>query len=358
MCCDKTIYTTIFILIMSLMHYSKIKIDDILIAKLLSKRADHTINNKKYQYIGKGGDGVIYRLNDRAIKIYLKYDINSIVKDFYVVGILQELKKINMNVIQIDNYYLSLSNPVMIMKYMTGDLSKWSTEMIQNKESLSDDELEKNWLSMIFQVSYGFRFLNKIGILHNDGKPKNIMYEKTDIVNYSKDKYKNYTINGKEYKIPINYIFKIADFGAVQLKGSSLNKLSDFEISSAIEKREDLRELSRIIFRLLVDFANRTYNLKDILRYVEKDNAYKIYYKEQKRDISEKLKTYSRKVKDRFLFRSLLYYGLENNVLDQSVIINKFSLIMPSKKVLKLLDSLIDPEISDLFEGFDMFIIK
>jgi hypothetical protein len=337
-------------------------IDNTTIKILIDEYKDHTHNGMHYKYVGKGGEGVIYRCNNKIIKIYIRIDIKVVIKEFYVVGILQELNAINDNIINVYHYYLSLSNPVMIMSEMDGNLKDWCEIMIKNKnnEKNNEKELEILWLSMIFQVSYGFLFLNKLKILHSDAKPKNILYIKQNDNAFGQgtifNEYKN---NGTKYRVPTNCLFKIADFGAVQIMGSSLNKMDDIEIQQKIDNRDDLKELSRIIYRILVDYAIKMYDISYIKeKYINNDNMdYTKYYNEETKHINTdiELKKLPSKIKESMLLRSLLYYGIENDIIDKHDIIKKNSLIMPSDTVIFILDRLIDSDQQNIFDLFNSY---
>jgi serine/threonine protein kinase len=224
--------------------------------------------------------------------------------------------------------------------------------MINNKLKLSLEKLDEYWLSMIFQVSRGLLFLNSINVLHNDAKPKNILYNKTKTETFN-----TYFINNVKYKINTNFIFKIADFGKIQIKGSVHNDMTVHMLDEKLKHRDDLRELSRIIFRFLVNYGKKIYSIDNLMDYIKKNNKYKIYYDEQKEEISRNLTNYPDKIKNDFLYRSLLYYGIENNILDKKRIIQKFSLTLPSDKVMNILDSLTNPKYKNIFSLFEMFII-
>lgn len=310
---------------------------------LLDKYKDHQIADKLYKYINKGGNGIVYKVDDMAIKIYVEYDMDTVLKEFYVMGILQELSGINRNIINIYNYYLSLSKPVLTMEYLDGDLQKWTNKMIHNKFNLDNDDIDKEWISMIFQVTYGMLFLNKLGILHNDAKPKNIMYN-----NNNRHISSEYKINGKTYTITSNFTFKIADFGGIMIVGSTLNDMTNDEIKRKIKNRSDLWELSRIFYRVLTDYAKIQYKMNTIMEYVNNDGDYYKYYSNEKNKIWSKMKKYPIHIKESYLLRSLIYYGLENNIIDIDSIINTYQLKFPSKKVLDLLSRLIDTSITDL----------
>jgi len=336
-------------------------INNSIIKTLLSDYKDHNINGKTYSYVGKGGEGVIYKLENKIIKIYTKVEMNMIVKEFYVFGLLRELNSINKNVVHMDKYYLSLSNPVIIMELMDGDLTKWCTIMVKNEEdtikAMTDDEFDEQWLAMIFQVTYGLMFLNKLKILHTDTKSKNILYKKNDstLENNSNNEYNEYVINNDSYEVPTDYLFKVSDFGAIQIIGSSSNRISDEEIIYRIKKREDLYELSRILFRMVVNYGINDYNWSHINEIIKKDPKYKLYRDEQKEHLDKELGHMPQKVRDKMLLRSMIYYAIENDLIDKNEIIKKYSLRMPSSIVSDVLDKLIDPNVTNVFDLFPMF---
>lgn len=327
-------------------------IDNNIINILTRNNADKTIDNKYYKFIGKGGDGVIYEHNGKIIKIYKKINIDAIIKEFYIVGLLQEINQINKNIISVNKYYLSLDNPVMIMERMDGDLSEWSDMMVKNKHGLTMNEIDINWLSMIFQTAYGLTYLNNLGILHSDAKSKNILYKKNDDKTNEK-----YIINNKTYVVPTNYIFKIADFGAIQMANSLLHTDKDHEIiKKKIVARADLMELSKIIFRILVNYAKNDYDINGLVSLTKNNHKYNRYYIDNKNEINAKMKHFPQKIKDNMLLRSLIYYAIENDIIDKQKIINKYSLTLPSEYVIDVLDKLTDLNY-DVFELFHQFVI-
>jgi len=324
----------------------KIIINNNIIKQLITGYKSVVIDKTKYDFIGKGGDGVIYESNGKIIKIYTKNDIDSVMKEFYVVGMLQELSPVNNNVISVDKYYLSLSYPVMVMELMDGDLNNLGNELIKNPNNLDNQTYDMTWASMIFQVCYGIYYLNSLGILHNDAKPKNILYKKPSI-NHIK-----YSINHKIYNVPIYYLFKIADFGAIQIMGSSLNKMSDDEIKDKINNKYDYYELSKLINRILVNYAIKVYNIASLDKLFHDDKDYNKYKKEEISKVEEN--TYLRNIpnKQQFILRGLLYYLIETKKLDLTNTIEKNNIKLPSKKIMDLFDNINNPKI-DFFELFD-----
>lgn len=327
-------------------------ISNSLIERLIKNQKDQTIDGKQFKYLGKGGEGVVFLCEEKVIKIYTRVDMNAILKEFYVVGVLQELKKVNKNVIQIDRYYLSTSHPVMIMELMDGNLSEWCDLMVNNKDGLNEKDLESVWISMIFQVTYGLMFLNKLKILHSDTKSKNILYSKSNDLNTTE----RYDVGNESFVIPMNhYVFKIADFGAVQILGSTMNTITDEEIQRRIDHRIDLHELSRIWYRVLVNYGRNDYGWNQIRPIMDSNNDYKQYHKEQKIKLDKELGHMPQKVRDSMLLRALIYYGIENDFIDANEIITKYSLVKPSEQVMKILDGLVDLNIKNVFDLFPMF---
>lgn len=327
-------------------------ITNAIIDKLLKNPKDQTVEGKYFKYLGKGGEGVVFLCNEKVIKIYTHVVMNAILKEFYVVGLLQQLDKVNRNVIRVDKYYLSTSYPVMIMEHMDGNLSEWCDLMVNNKDRMTDKQMEITWLSMIFQVTYGLMFLNKLKILHNDTKSKNILYKKSNQNNTMQ----HYDVGNQGFNVPVQeYVFKIADFGAVQVLGSTMNTVSDEEIKRRLNQRVDLHELSRIWYRVLVNYGRNDYGWDKIRPIVDTNPEYKQYQKEQKNNLDRELCHMPQKIRDNMLLRALIYYGIENNLIDEKQIIEKYNLIKPSNIVLKTLDSLEDRSIRNVFDLFPMF---
>ena len=319
-------------------------ISNLIIDVLIKSKKNSTVDGKTYKYITKGGEGLIYEYNNKIIKIYIKYDINIVIKEFYVIGLLNELdRELHKNIITMDKYYLSTINPVLIMERMDGTLQEWINIIIKNNK-LTQDEIDNLWMSMIFQVTYGVYVLNKLNIVHNDMIPKNILYK------FNKDNVsEKYNIDGIIYEVPVTYIFKIADFGRVQILNTSLNILSNGEIKDKLDKRDDLYKLSRIIYRIFVNYSyDVDYNKLNKL--IDKNEEFKKYRTNKK---NEFMNNYQGSIKNKLFVRSLIYYAIENDIIDKNEIIKKHSLIMPSNKVIYILNNLIDT--SDIFSLFSIF---
>jgi serine/threonine protein kinase len=195
-------------------------------------------------------------------------------------------------------------------------------------------------------------FLNKLKILHSDTKSKNILYKKSNTLNGIE----HYDVGNLSFNIPMNhYIFKIADFGAVQILGSTINTMTDAEIQQRINDKADLHELSRIWYRILVNYGRNDYGWNQIRPIVDSNAEYKQYSKNKKIKINNDLGHMPQKIRDSMLLRSLIYYGIENAFINADNIIAKYSLVKPSELVMKTLDGLMDPKINNVFKLFPMF---
>jgi serine/threonine protein kinase len=325
-----------------------LSINNDIISKLLSSSNDHKIGQYVFKYMGKGSEGVVYGCNNRIVKIYTRFTLDSIIKEFYVVGMLQELDGINNNVVHIDNYYLSLTNPVIIMEPMKGDLLEWCQGIVLNKK-MNQKDLDDAWISMIFQVTYGFMFLNKLGIVHFDTKPRNIMYMDGNNID------REYSINNIIYRIPQQSIFKIIDFGSVQILGSTLNTMDNDEIKKRLDTRSDLYDLSRITYTILLGYVKNDYGWKEVEELMKTNENYRQYKQDHKLKLEREIGHIPQKVRDNMLLKALIYYGIENDIIDKNKIIEKHGLVWPSIKVTSILDRLTDLSVKNVFKLFDVF---
>lgn len=338
-------------------------INDELLNTLIIKKSDHMHNNIEYKYIGKGYEAVVYYFIyhgiQKVLKIYILDNPSQAIREFYVIGFLNDLMKLDNNtnkydnIIKIDNYYLSYKKPIMLMEKLDGDLTNWGTMMMNTNTNIIDnDTYDTMWLSMLFQVAYGITIINRLGILHYDLNIGNIMYLKND--NKGKS-YEKYTINDGEYTIPTNYIFKLGDFSWGQIIGSKLNDITDTEIENEINNRSDLYEVSRILFRFLVNHGLRDYGWNTISNILKTNREFRHYHDNLKTSIYDEFKDSHIGIKNKKLLRGLLYHAIETNLIDSNEIIRKHNMRMPSNKVIYVLDNLLNPEIKNVFDLFHMF---
>ncbi|AYV77588.1 MAG: serine/threonine protein kinase [Dasosvirus sp.] len=313
------------------------------------KDYNDTDNNILYRFLGKGGDGTVYLISfegdERAVKIYKNAHLDQIIKEFYITGLLQEMDKVNFNIIKMYHYYLSFSRPVMVMEIMSGTLSDWTKTIINNK-IISTSEIDMYWVSMIFQVTYSLMTINTYNILHNDAKPKNILFK-----NNKQNELREYILpNGKKYSVPVPYIFKISDFSKAQIIGSKLNNMTDQTIKTNILNRYDIYELSHILDRILVDYLILDYKLSDIQNMMDKQMQ-DVY-----RKMNDQFKSLPEKIRNRLLLRGMIYYLIDHQMINTQELIKKHNLIFPSKSVQELLRNLHNvtdyPDIYGLFDNY------
>jgi serine/threonine protein kinase len=267
--------------------------------KLIKKLYEQKKSIDNFIYLGKGGTGVVYKYYDNAIKIIPKEQFNE--SEYKLLEYFNELldKNETINFLRVYNLYKFNEYNVIEMELAEGDLYDWI------EKNNSDNE----WIIMILQLIISLRILQqKINFFHRDLKPKNILFKKlNEKINFT------YKLNRKEYQLELNYIFYITDFT------HSESDITDKIKSTYINIDSDLYELQNLPKRLKVDKLMIKYNLNEI---VEIGNLSKLsehfnsYYKEQIKNTDDKLKTYPQNIKDKFIKRALIYYLLENKLID------------------------------------------
>lgn len=298
--------------------------------------------NKNFKFIGKGGEGVVYKINNYAVKIYRQQ--NKQHKENNEIKILKKLnellnKNITNNFIKIYDFVWIHNFDILVMELVNGDLEKWV------KIKHSDTE----WLIMIFQILYGLIVLQKyLKLYHSDMKPKNILFKK---VNNGVYKYViNNDNNDKVASISFqtDTIFMIGDFGHAQMLTNS------GEIMKYIENNSDLLQLSSFHRRLVVNMMENIYTLENLIEIGKKHKQFQKYFVWSKAKIDKDLKNFDEKTKNNMLFRSLAYYLIEYdyiNINDLPICEKDYS-CLPSKKIIKILESL------DGILGFDKLVDK
>ena len=336
-------------------------IDNRIINKLVNRYNDFIDNEtgKKYKYISKGREGVIFEVENKIIKIFKEIDINKIMKEFYLTGIFNEIKIFKKYVVKMYEYYLSLDKPVIIMEKMDGTLEEWGEKMVKNIFNIKSDEIDLTWKSMIFQIVVGFKLVNNLGVLHNDAKPVNILYKIKKFKPNDKSK-KIHFIEGVKYEVPNIFKFKIADFGAAQILKYAVNEMDEEKLLDNIKKRRDMYDLSRFLMRIIVNHAMNVYSYDDIVELIKKNTDIDRYYQSTyvKIDKDMYISKLPYKVKINHIIRGVLYYCYEHKILDEEDIIKKYNLVMPSKVIKKLLDNICNTNISNVLSLFDEFKIE
>ena len=295
-------------------------------------------NNKqlKLEFLGKGGEGIVYKYDNYAIKFYKNIIVFN--KDLFITRLTNRLAndKITNNFLTLYGYTQVFQKDVMIINLIDGNLENW----ILSKHT--DDE----WLNMIFQMLYAVLTMQQcLKMYHADMKPKNLLFKK---INPSIFEY-NIKTNNKTYayKTKTNYIFMISDFG----HSSSLlfpkqeyneNNISNDEINKLINKNKDLEHLASFHKRLIVTMINNTYSLDELVRIGNNNEDFNKYMANAKKEIEKDMHSYNDKVKSHMLFRSLAYYLLENDYIDIKSLQQKSKnkIHLPSKNIINILNSL------------------
>lgn len=308
---------------------------DKIIHKLFISKKDTIIDSKKYTFIGKGGSGVVYKVDSFAIKIIPLKKFNS---NEYKIGLyLNDLinnESINfirlIDKVEYDNYI------VIKMDLVDTTLNEWS------KTYHSDNE----WYLLLLQIIINLRMLQqKINFYHRDMKPKNILLKTF------KNKIKFiYRLNSKEYEINTNTIFYITDFTHSY---SDLNIGTSYK-SNYFTEDNDLYELQKLPQRLKVDKIIKTYNYnkEKLINIAMNSKFFNGYFEEEKKRIDIKLKLYPKNIKERQLIRLICYFIVENNLINIDI-----SNIM-SEKVENVFNSILNDDIDKVIDMIYMLLQK
>ena len=308
----------------------------VLSTKLTVNKVNELYNQKESQedfiYLGKGGSGVVYRYGDHAIKIIPteKFNQSEYELSRYFNKLLDE--NITINFLRTYNLYEFDRYKVIEMELASGDLYEW----IEQKNG------DKDWLTMILQLLITLRIVQqRINFVHRDLKPKNILFKKLD-----EDITFTYRLNDRNYTIQLNYIFYLTDFTHSRSDLITNNKTEYTNIDS------DLYELQNLPKRLKVDKLMSKYNLNMIIDIGSKSKLsenFLSYLKSETDKTNKKLSKYNNTIKEKFIKRSLIYYLIENKILDieLDVIDDKISTILSELTNLDL-----DAKIDELYSLF------
>lgn len=359
-------------------------IDEIPQTKLLylMKRGikDIKFNNKTYHLIGKGGEGNVYIYDiDRRIAIkvfhdkYDNYDPEVSLRELYVIECLKEIDGIQDHIVDVISAKIDDENgySFIFMKLYDGDLDEWTGAAISTKISnlpkLSKISAltvsEEDWISMIFQIYYTLVELNERGVLHADAKPKNIFYENVEPY------IKKYVIDDVTYEVPINTLFLLGDFSHVRIEeldpdyqeNLPLGSSGSPDLIDSLMNRSDLYELSRIIYRKMVNAVLLSYTTDEIDVLVRTtmslDPIFKTRIEKACRDIDAKFNSakYGEKLKSSIINRAKIYELVETgNITTDDIAARTDLVILPSHRVLNILSQVINPDlgISDLFDFY------
>jgi len=321
-------------------------LNDNILKILLREPKSHHISGIIFHYLGKGGDGIVYKIlvNNKyyCIKVFRTKDTYMLIKDFYANFLLQNIRWTAKNIVHSYQYNLSYDIGYNIMELMEGTLVDWVVQNITDKQ-ITQKKRDRQWLEMIFQISHTIISMNKIGILHHDTKPKNIMYCKNDL-NLIID------LNGKRYEMTEGFIFKMGNFSKQMIMGSHMNAQSDMQISQMIERREDLYELSKILNTIYIDCLIRKIDMNRALIIASKSAEFEMEYKKRKELIDRTMANYPLNVRSKFLLRYVLYEIIDRQLITRDDMNRLYNIFPPSQNIQDILERLLtEKNLFDLF---------
>jgi len=189
---------------------------------------------------------------------------------------------------------------------------------------------DKIFKSALFQILIGILVLQKkIKTFHSDLHIKNIFYKKIN----PKIKYFEYIINGISYIIPtFGYLFIIANFGHAQtLLETKYNSLNKDDINFGIDYNYDFEHISKFYNKILKE------NLLIIIKNIDELKSYVNLDNQNFKNIVE---TFKNKYKNKQLFNLILFYCIENNLLNWKDFISQFTFDQPSDNIKDLIDKI------------------
>jgi len=200
------------------------------------------------------------------IKFY-KYvsDYYPLFKKFYSYKIITDcdFKKNNKSI------GLVVSNEI---EYKKLQESKYCIEYLTSYENntlsnILDKLTIKQIYSLILQLLFGIKILQRKKYIHNDFNYYNITYNKSTKKNII------IKINNKKYKIPIyNYIYTIIDYGDVKIQPKKFNKSQDINnLINNIEKH--WVKFCKIIKKEDINYMKEnSNNINKLIKYFQKNS--------------------------------------------------------------------------------------
>jgi len=203
------------------------------------------------------------------IKFY-KYvsDYYPLFKKFYSYKIITDcdFRKNNNKSIEltVENNFKNEYKKLQESKYCIEYLTSYENNTLSN---IIDKLTIKQIYSLILQLLFGIKILQKKKYTHNDFNYFNITYNNT------KKKYIVIKINDKKYKIPIyNYIYTIIDYGNVKIEPKKFNKSQD--INNLILNIEKYWvEYCKIIKKEDINYMKEnSNNINKLIKYFQKNS--------------------------------------------------------------------------------------
>jgi len=257
-------------------------------------------NNCNFLFLGKGGEGCVYKVGNYAVKFYKssndKNQSNELVSMMHCTKLFE--KNVTNQLMKLEGHTVVHNYTVIIMKLISGSLEDW----------ILQSHSEQEWYKMIFQVTYGVLCLQKcLKMFHSDLKPKNILFKTLDTpitINFKVQ-------NELDITFETNTEFYLADFGHAQSLLFKKNKLSNSNIENALENNTDLEHLSEFNKRLIVSILLENYSIEQIISLAKDDPNVTSYIKNERNKLTEKFKNFPPHVLNNMIKRSISYYVYE-----------------------------------------------
>lgn len=269
----------------------------------LLKQHDTNINGMNFIYLGHGGQGLVYKINNMAIKVFKNKLSSDIVKELVFMKMCRYAldKRYTPNLARYyDDKYIDM-NVISSMEFLDGTLEDW----MKHKKTTDD------WMSMLFQMIHVAYVMNNVlFIKHNDMKPKNIMYRKLE-----KPVTVKYTMNNRSYYVPIKYMFKVIDFGH--------SEYDPEKVATDIPK--DLYEIFILHKRELVNILISRYNADELKKMASVSQLFNSEIK----SVYEKFKRHPPHVRDKMVNRATTYFIIENNLMNINELYESYKDILP-----------------------------
>lgn len=289
------------------------------------------IDGTTFKYMGSGGQGHVFKVDNIAVKIYKNTLNRKIIDEMIYLKMCRYAldKRYTPNLIRyINDKYIGM-NLIISMEHLTGTLERWAAKSKSTEE----------WRSMLFQMIQSVCVINNVMyIQHNDMKPKNIMYVELD-----KPKIYRYIINGTSYYVPIKYLFKLIDFGQSVYNSQK----------RPIDIPTDLSQVFIVHNRHIVNLLVDTKSKDELMIIAKKSDKFTDYYIKEKKHINKIFKSFNKTMYERIDKKAIAYFILEHDLLD----ISEFKEYLPDKSILDAMVRFRKMNFIDLFNDsiFDIY---
>jgi len=299
--------------------------------------------NQVFKYIAKGGQGVVYLLNNNQCRsIVIK--ISKMDKKNNEIYFISETSKLIKNFVcpsflLVHGFHRIKPFEIIVSELANGTLEEWL------KIKRTDDE----WYVMLFQiVAAVFVMQTHMKTFHSDMKPKNIFYKKTKMVGYT------YNVNSKPMTFYTDMLFMVSDFGHAQSLLLKSNKLPNASIEMFIEQNKDLDELINLNKRIYVSTMIKKYTLDELTTLAKKNGDTNIisYVNNEIKNTEDKMKSYPPGIKKLMVLKSVCYYILEKKYPLSISFIEGKSMIPPSQTIVNFIDEWKNKTIVEILEQF------